>query len=245
MAENMVVVFFLEPDISAEDLKLIEDRIKTSPAVIRLHLVSRDEALARFEKNFPQLGDIIKNLGVNPFPPSLEATLHRESFMSEEILGFIEEMKNVRGVEDVQFNREWVRKMQSLSRLVRAVGFFLGGILILASFFIISNVIRLSVFARKNEIEILRLVGATNGFIRFPFLLEGAALGILGSLLSLGLLFLLTKLFPLYLGSSLGALQEIVSLRFLSFSQCLTMVLGGALMGIAGSLTSLSRFLRI
>jgi cell division transport system permease protein len=135
--------------------------------------------------------------------------------------------------------------MQSLSRLARAVGFFLGGILILASFFIISNVIRLNVFARKSEIEILRLVGATNTFIRFPFFMEGITLGVLGSSLSLALLFLLIKLFPLYLGDSLGALQEMVNFRYLSLSQSLTMILGGAVMGLLGSLSSLSRFLKI
>jgi cell division transport system permease protein len=241
----MVVVFFLDRDITTPELKLIEERIKTSPAVVRTHFISRELALKRFEKNFPELGEIIKNLEANPFPPSLEATLQREVFMSDEILGFIDEIKNVHGVEDVQFNREWVRKMQSLSRLARAVGFFLGGILILASFFIISNVIRLNVFARKSEIEILRLVGATNSFIRFPFLLEGVALGIMGSSLSLALLFLLIKLFPLYLGDSLGALQEVVSFRYLSLSQSLTMILGGGVMGLLGSLSSLSRFLKI
>ena len=245
LAENMVVVFFLDPDISARDLMLVEERIKTSPAVVRINQVSREQALARFEKNFPELGEIIKNLGTNPFPPSLEATLQREVFMSDEILGFIDEIKNVQGVEDIQFNREWVRKMQSLSRLARAVGFFLGGILILASFFIISNVIRLNVFARKSEIEILRLVGATNTFIRFPFFMEGITLGVLGSSLSLALLFLLIKLFPLYLGDSLGALQEMVNFRYLSLSQSLTMILGGAVMGLLGSLSSLSRFLKI
>jgi cell division transport system permease protein len=245
LAENMVVVFFLDPDISTTDLKLVEERIKTSPAVVRVNHISREQALERFENNFPDLGEIIKNLGANPFPPSLEATLQREVFMSDEILGFIDEIKNVQGVEDIQFNREWVRKMQSLSRLARAVGFFLGGILILASFFIISNVIRLNVFARQSEIEILRLVGATNTFIRFPFLFEGVALGILGSSLSLALLFLLIKLFPLYLGDSLGALQEMVNFRYLSLSQSLTMILGGAVMGLLGSLSSLSRFLKI
>ena len=245
LAENMVVVFFLDPDISARDLSLVEERIKSSPAVVRVNHISREQAMERFKKNFPELGEIIKNLGANPFPPSLEATLQREVFMSDEILGFIDEIKNVQGVEDIQFNREWVRKMQSLSRLARAVGFFLGGILILASFFIISNVIRLNVFSRKSEIEILRLVGATNTFIRFPFLLEGVALGVLGSTLSLALLFLLIKLFPLYLGDSLGALREMVNFRYLSLSQSLTMILGGALMGLLGSLSSLSRFLKI
>jgi cell division transport system permease protein len=165
--------------------------------------------------------------------------------MSDEILGFIEEIKNINGVEDVQFNRDWVQKMQSLSRLAKALGFFLGGILILASFFIISNVIRLNVFSRKGEIEILRLVGATNSFIRLPFLLEGFTLGILGSGLSLVLLFLLIRLFPLYLGHSLGAVQELINFRYLSLSQSLSLVAGSALMGVVGSLSSLSRFLKI
>jgi cell division transport system permease protein len=106
-------------------------------------------------------------------------------------------------------------------------------------------VIRLNVFARQGEIEILRFVGATNAFIRLPFLLEGVTLGILGSTLSLGLLFLLVKLFPLYLGHSLGALQEIINFRYLSMSQALGMILGGIFMGGLGSFSSLSRFLKI
>jgi len=245
MSENMVVVFFLSPDVTAKDLSHIEERIKASPSVVRVTYIGRQQAWERFQKNFPELQEILKNLGTNPFPPSFEATLQKGSFRSDDILGFIEEIKNVTGVEDVQFNRDWVQKMQSLSRLARAIGFFLGGILILASFFIISNVIRLNVFARKAEIEILRLVGATNTFIRLPFLIEGITLGILGSLLSLGLLFLLIELFPLYLGHSLGALQEIVGFRYLSPSQSLSLIVGGAFMGVLGSMSSLSRFLKI
>jgi len=245
MSENMVVVFFLSPDVTAKDLNQIEERIKASPSVVRVTYVSRQQAWERFQKNFPELQEIVKNLGTNPFPPSFEATLQKGTFRSDDILGFIEEIKNISGVEDVQFNRDWVQKMQSLSRLARAIGFFLGGILILASFFIISNVIRLNVFARKAEIEILRLVGATNTFIRLPFLIEGITLGILGSLLSLGLLFLLIELFPLYLGHSLGALQELVGFRYLSLSQSLSLIVGGAFMGVLGSMSSLSRFLKI
>jgi cell division transport system permease protein len=245
MSESMVVIFFLSPDVRAEDLRLIEQKIKSSPSVVKVVYVDRQQAWERFQKSFPELQEILKNLGTNPFPPSFEATLRKDSFQSDDILGFIEEIKNVAGVEDVQFNRDWVRKLQSLSRLARAVGFFLGGILILASFFIISNVIRLNVFARKSEIEILRLVGATNTFIRLPFLIEGIALGILGSLLSLGLLFILIKAFPLYLGHSLGALQDIVGFRYLSLSQSLSLIVGGAFMGALGSMSSLSRFLKI
>ncbi len=245
MSESMVVVFFLSPDVTPKDLSYIEERIKASPSVVRVDYVGRQQAWERFQKNFPELEEILKNLGTNPFPPSFEATLQKDAFRSDDILGFIKEITNITGVEDVQFNRDWVEKMQSFSRLARAIGFFLGGILILASFFIISNVIRLNVFARKAEIEILRLVGATNTFIRLPFLIEGLTLGILGSLLSLAFLFLLIKFFPLYLGHSLGPLQEIVGFRTLTPPQSLAMVAGGALMGVLGSMSSLARFLKI
>jgi cell division transport system permease protein len=154
-------------------------------------------------------------------------------------------MHNTKGIVDIQYNREWVERMQSLSRLARAVGFFLGGILILASFFIISNVIKLNVLARRNEIEILRFVGATNSFIRVPFLMEGITLGMLGGLLSLALLYSVIQIFPFYLGRSLGALQEIVNFRYLSLAQGLSIVSGGGVMGFLGSLTSLQRFLKI
>jgi cell division transport system permease protein len=245
LSENMVVVFFLNPGISAKEQAQIEEAIKASPGVAQVEFVSREQALERFRKSFPELEDILKNLSSNPFPASFEAILQRKAFLSEEALGLVEGIRALPGVEDVQFNRDWVKKMQSLSRLARAIGFFLGGILILASFFIISNVIRLNVFARKNEIEILRLVGATNTFIRLPFLLEGLTLGVLGSAFSLALLYILIKLFPLYLGQSLGALQEFINFRYLSLSQSISLVTGSALMGLLGSLSSLSRFLKI
>ena len=112
------------------------------------------------------------------------------------------------------------------------------------SFFIISNVIKLNVLARKEEIEILRLVGATNAFIRIPFLAEGVSLGILGGLSSLLLLLVLINIFPFYLGSSLGALQDLISFRYLSISQCIMLIAGGAIIGCLGSFSSLARFLK-
>ncbi len=245
LSENMIVVFFLDADISPQQLGVLREKIRQYPAVVQLRYVSREESLERFQKNFPELQEILKDLRTNPFPACFEATLRKEAFMSQEVVAFIQQIRGLAGVEDVQFNRDWVEKMQSLSRLVRAVGFFLGGILILASFFIISNVIRLNVFARKGEIEILRLVGATNTFIRLPFLLEGITLGILGSLLSLAMLFILIKLFPLYLGHSLGALQEMINFRYLSAAQSMGLIAGSALMGVLGSLGALSRFLKI
>jgi cell division transport system permease protein len=240
----MIITFFLKKNLSAAELNFIQQRIKSFPLISAVRTVSSAEALQRFQKNFPELRTIIENLKANPFPPSLEAKIKEKVSDSARILKFVKETSGLTGVEDVQFNRDWVEKMESLSRLARALGFFLGGILVLASFFIISNVIKLNVIARKNEIEILRLVGATNVFIRIPFLLEGILLGVLGSLVSLVFLLLVVKLFPLYLGSSLGALQELLNFRYLTFSQSLSLLLAGGGIGFLGSVTSLSRFLK-
>ncbi|MGD0782300.1 MAG: FtsX-like permease family protein, partial [Candidatus Aminicenantales bacterium] len=199
----------------------------------------------QFLRRYPDLADIVRNLKDNPFPPSVEMTLREPDIPTEQILRIIDEVKSDPAVEDARFNRDWADRIRSLSRLARAAGYFLGGILVLASFLIISNVIKLNVLARQAEIEILRLVGGTNAFIRTPFLLEGTAMGIAGSLISLLLVFLVVRLFPVYLGSSLGALQELIGFRYLTFFQASALVAGGALVGFMGSLSSLARFLRV
>jgi len=244
ISKDMVVVFFLEKTVNTSDRAAIEQELNKSSLVSGIQFVSSEQALQNFLNKFPELQGIVKNLETNPFPASLEVTLREKDFSYEETQPFLDRMKQMRGIEDIQFNRDWVEKMQSLSRLARAVGFFLGGILILASFFIVSNVIKLNVLARKDEIEILRLVGGTNTFIRIPFLTEGIILGALGGLLSLLLLFIVIRLFPLYLGSSLGILNELISFRYLSFSQSTAIISSGAIIGFFGSMSSLAKFLK-
>jgi cell division transport system permease protein len=241
----MMIIFFLEKNLPEDQRSLVEEKLKGSSLIEAFQFISPEQALEEFQNNFPELRRIIENLRVNPFPSSFEATITEENISSSETLTFIQEMKEMKGVEDIQFNRDWVEKMQSLSRLAQAVGFFLGGILVLASFFIISSVIKLNVFARQEEIVILRFVGATNTFIRIPFLMEGMILGILGGLVSLLLIFFLIKFFPLYLGASLGVFSELINFRYLSLSQIIMLIAIGAFIGFSGSLSSLARFLKV
>ncbi len=240
----MAVVLFLEKDIQQQNVRDIEERLRQTETVHEYQFVSTEEAWEKFRQTFPELQNVVEHLQTNPFPPSFEVSFDEKTVSPSEVNKFIDQAKEIPGIEDVQFNQDWVEKMQSFSRLAQAVGFFLGGILIMTSFFIISNVIRLNVFARADEIEILRLVGGTNLFIRVPFLLEGMALGLLGGLSSLLVLFILIKIFPIYLGSSLGMLTEFINFRYLTSSQSLAVVFGGAFIGFLGSMSSLSRFLK-
>lgn len=244
ISQDMAVVFFLKKDISLEEREKINGELENSPLVQKTRFVNSEEALRKFLQKFPDLQGIVENLEINPFPSSYEITLREKNLTYEDAQPFIDKMKMMNGIEDIQFNKDWVEKMHSFSRLARAIGFFLGGILVLASFFIVSNVIKLNVIARKDEIEILRFVGGTNTFIRIPFLTEGIILGALGGLLSLSLLFIVIKLFPVYLGPSLGILKELINFRYLTFSQSTALILSGAIIGFLGSLSSIAKFLK-
>jgi cell division transport system permease protein len=240
----MQAVFFLNQNITPEARKEIEKKLASSEIVEKFHFVSREEAVLRFKAKFPELSQVVDSLGFNPFPPSIEVTFSKKSRASSQVEDLITSIQNTPGVEEVQYNLEWVARVQAFGRVITAIGFFLGGILILASFFIISNVIKLNLLSRKDEIDILRLVGASNFFIRVPFVLEGMTLGLIGGLASLILLFLTIQILPLYLGTSLGALTELIRFRYLSTSQSLLLVSSGILIGFLGSLSSVSRLLR-
>ena len=244
LANNMTVSFFLDKNTPPQNTAALLRDVGRPAFIESVRFVRPEEAMEKFQASFPELKDILANLKTNPFPPSIEARVRSKASTSAELVSFVQAMKARPGVTDVQFNEDWVEKMQGFSRLAGAIGLFLGGILVLASFFIISNVIKLNVMARRNEIEILRLVGATNLFIRIPFWLEGIVLGLLGSLLSLGLLFIVVKVFPLYLGTSLGALRQILSFRFPDLTQAVGLLAAGAATGFTGSATSVSKFLK-
>jgi len=245
LSGNMTVAFYLDKELTAAGIEAVRREIGTPAFVESVRLVTPEEALERFKASFPELADIVTGLKANPFPASIELRVGAKASASKEVVAFVEAVGKRPGVVDVLFNQDWVEKMQGVSRLAGAIGAFLGGILILTSFFIISNVVKLNVFARKNEIEILRFVGGTNLFIRVPFWLEGITLGLLGSLLSLALLFLVVKLFPVYLGASLGALQDLLKFRYPDLTQALLLLAGGAATGFIGSATSVSKFLKV
>ncbi|MCP2520908.1 permease-like cell division protein FtsX [Candidatus Aminicenantes bacterium AC-335-A11] len=218
--------------------------MEDSLIVESFHFISKEEALARFERDFPQLEGIVRDLKENPFPASYEIVFKKGIDSPYAITSFLEEMKELEGIEEIQFNREWLEKLIGISRIIRAIGFFLGGILILASFFIISNVININVYARQNEIEIFHLIGATNSFIKIPFIIEGIMLGLFGGIFSLFLLFVSIKSFPVYLGNSYSFIKPFIVFSFLSIKYCIGLLIGGGIIGLIGSLSSVGKFLK-
>ncbi|MHB8055976.1 MAG: cell division protein FtsX [Candidatus Aminicenantales bacterium] len=244
LSKDIAVVVYFAPSVSPDEQRLAAERVRRSPHVAAIRSVSPEEAKTSFLKEFPDLQDIVSNLGRNPLPASLEATLRDPAAPETSVSGLMGELRTLPGVEDVQFNRHWSDRIRALSRLSDAIGFFVGGLLILISITVVSGAIRLNILGRRPEIDILHLVGASNGYIRGPFLLEGLILGAAGGGAAAGLVSLTARIFSLYLGHSLGAFQDLIGFEPLSVLQAAGLIAGGGIAGLLGSMAALGRVFR-
>src|SRR5262245_43386438 len=155
--QKVQVTFYLTDGLEDHIRKSLEDRLKDDPAVEGLVVVTREEALGRFRALFRDLRTLPEDLGENPFPASLEVALKAGHQSPEEVQRLVHAHEKAPGVEEVQYDLLWIQRLSTAVRLVRGVGGLLGGILVLAGVFTISNVIRLTIYARQDELDIMRL----------------------------------------------------------------------------------------
>jgi cell division transport system permease protein len=236
--EKVQIILYLEDGIEDRVRESLENRLRQDPAVESLELVSRDEALARFKRLFRDLSSLPQDLGENPFPASIEVNLRAGRQSPAEVQRLARAFATVPGVKEIQYDLLWIERLATGVRLVRGVGAFLGGILVLAGIFTISNVIRLTIYAREDELDIMRLVGATQAYVKGPFVAEGLIQGGLGGLAAAGLLWLALEWLSLNLASSDLLGRAAFSLPA---EVAVLLVFGGMAVGMAGSLLSLRR----
>jgi cell division transport system permease protein len=238
-SKKVQVTFYLSDGIEPRVEKSLEDELRGDPAVEGVLYVGREEALERFRDLFKDLKSLPEDLGQNPFPASIEVTLRTDHRSPEAVQRLVRTHEKAPGVEEVQYDLVWIQRLATAVRLVRGVGGILGGILTLAGIFTISNVIRLTVYARQDELDIMRLVGATQAYVRGPFVVEGMIQGGLGGAISVGLLVLAFRLVTRNALETSDLMGHAVF--FLPGELCWAVILGGMLVGIVGSLVSLGR----
>src|SRR5574341_1632486 len=187
--EQFQVTVFLEDGITAEQFALLKKRIQSERAVKGMTYTSKEEALQSFKRELRGKESLLEGLGENPIPASLQLKIHEAYQTPEALRQFTAFVGRLEGVEDVMYGQEWVDRLNSAIRMLRLLGLSVGLALGMASILIVSNTIRLAVYSRAEEIEVMRLVGATKLYIRAPFLLEGLIQGGLGAGLALVLLF--------------------------------------------------------
>jgi cell division transport system permease protein len=238
-SRKVQVTFYLTDGLEAPVRESLVGGLKDDPAVESVEVISRDQALARFRSLFRDLQTLPDDLGENPFPASIEATLRPGRESPDEVKRLVAAFEKAPGVEEVQYDLLWIQRLATAIRLVRGVGALLGGILVLAGVFTISNVIRLTVYARQDELDIMRLVGATRAYVKGPFVVEGLIQGGLGGLISVGLLWAAFRV----LAKDALAASDLLgrAVVFLPLDVCLFIVAGGMAVGVIGSLLSLGR----
>lgn len=245
-AEDFQVIVFLHDNITPEQQTLVQKRLDAEMAIREVTFVSKEEALADFRKQIRGQESLLEGLQANPLPASFQIRI-REKYQTADALGQLAaSLKRMEGVEDVLYGQEWVERVTSVVEVMKILGIMIGAVLGVASLFIVANTIRLAVYARAQEIEIMRLVGATRTYIQIPLILEGTLQGGLGAALALGLLYGLFKATMWQMGSAASILftgPELV--QFLATQYGAAMIGVGVLLGGVGSLVAVRRFLKV
>jgi len=235
------VQVYLKSNAAPEDVERLRAELSTDPAVASARHLSSEEARKRFQDTFPTLRDLSRRIGGDPFPASFELEM-REGYRDRDALDrIVKSYARAPGVEDVRYDLGWVERLGGMVMLARRGGYGLGALLALAVMATVGAVVRLTVLARREEIEIMKLVGSTAAYIRGPFLLGAAAQGLAGGGLAFGILRLTYRLLLRSEIYRANPFMAIVAGRFLPAEISLLLVAGGALLGFVAALLSLRR----
>lgn len=229
------IVIYLDATATPAEAQAIDAYLAARPELAKRKLVTREEALKRFKSYFSNLSEVVGQLDDNPFPPSYEVEIDPRLAQSRGLAGNISALRAMHGVDQVQYDWEWLTRLHRLVNIINIIGLVAGGILGIAACFTIANVIRLTMLLYHEEIEIMRLVGATERIIRGPFLIEGFLQGTIGGVLAVVLLFVLYETARRSLAPSSSILWSFLFLGFLPWQKLLALVAGGMFAGWFGS----------
>lgn len=237
------IQIFLEDTTEDEQIELIKSKIENQEGVSSVIFQSKDEALEKMKKEWGEEAYLLEGLETNPLPNTIIVKLKDIEYADS----IAEKIKDLEGIEEIQYNQDIIEKLVLVANYVKTGGMLVVSILIFVSVFIISNTIKLTVTARKREISIMKYVGATNGYIKGPFIIEGVLFGLIGAALSLAVVYYgydyffntvsdrLYVLFTIYLVPPKVLLKDISTI----------FVTIGAGIGALGSLVSLKKFLNV
>ncbi|ABR50211.1 protein of unknown function DUF214 [Alkaliphilus metalliredigens QYMF] len=237
------VQVYLDEELELESIRQIGEDVSEIQGVAAVEYESSEQALANMKEQWGEQGYLLDNLESNPLPNSY--IIHLEGLeVADEV---VSELEAIEGIEEVKYYKEIMDQLMNIAGLIRTVGFVLILALILVTVFIISNTIKLTLNARRQEINIMKYVGATNWFVRWPFIIEGVFLGLIGSVLALVFVYYgyqyvfnaMTTQFYIMLSTYMVPIEEMMNKTIVIFA-----VLGAGV-GALGSIFSLRKHLRV
>lgn len=240
IGDRLEVSVYLKDGLSGQEKDFLLLRLKSEPGVRKVSYLPKAEALALFRKELEGQEALIQGLGENPLPDSYELSMERAYADTARLDALAQRISKYPGVEDVSYGREGARLLAGLFKMITYGGTALAVLLGVTVVFIISNSVRLALYSRGQEIELMQWIGATRGFIQGPFLIEGMMLAMLGTALAVGVL---AGLFYALPGEVVLFLSGARGLDFLPLPVVAYVILGGGLLGLAGALVSVRKFL--
>ncbi|HET6764023.1 MAG TPA: permease-like cell division protein FtsX [Longimicrobiaceae bacterium] len=232
--EKVEVVAYLNDDVQPQQVAVAEQEIRALPEVASIRSVSKTEAMATAMQTMEEFKDVSADLEANPFPASLEVKLKPGQRTPVAVARVAKHLGAYPFVEDVRYGREWLDKIFVLRQILGGAATIIGGAFALVAAIVIATAVRIAVFARREEISIMRLVGATDGFIRKPFLLEGLATGFAGGILSAVLTYAAFRVLD----------ATMLRIEWLPGSYVLLVVATGTVFGLLSSAAAVRRHLR-
>lgn len=242
-SERVQVTVYFDKELTAPEQSAFRSKIQAVPGTAHVTYVSRTEAMKRFKERLRGQETLLEGVRAEVLPSSLEISLKRSNRDTQAVSEYVTSLKRIPGISEVQYGEEWVRRFNAFLNFMRLLGGLLGGFLVVAVVFIVSNTIKLTIYARRDELEVMSLVGATRLFIKVPFLLEGILQGCAGSVLAVAMLYGLYEGFLHNAGSFLTFNPASSGLAFLPIEYCAGLLAAGTLLGFIGSLTSLKRYI--
>ncbi|HLC18628.1 MAG TPA: permease-like cell division protein FtsX [Thermodesulfobacteriota bacterium] len=240
--ERAHVVVYVKDSEAKADPETLKKQILSIAGVKDARYISKESAFEELKAGLKGHEGVLEGVDKSVLPASFEVTVSEDYRDPGRMPGLVERLEKFSWAEDVQWGQEWIKKFSGVLRFMEAGALFMGVFLAAATVFIITNTIRLTVYARKEEIEVMRLVGASDVFIKMPFFLEGVIQGVAGGVLALGILLLgravLLSGMPAYLTFIVDTPVSVAALLLL-------LVSSGIVMGVAGSLISMGRFLKV
>jgi cell division transport system permease protein len=239
------VTVYLAPELSAEQVEAMRLRLETA-AGGKAVLVDPKEALARLSRELGDLGDALSELPENPLPPSLELAVAAERRTPEGLETLARQIRALPGVTGVDYGREAVERLTSIAKALRYGGLVAFAVVLFATIIIVAATLQLAIYARREEIEIQKLVGATDRFVKAPFLIEGLLQGVLGAAVALVGLWTFGRLVGPTLASLFSFLLGPATAESLVRPElALELMLAGSMLGLVGSFIAVGRFLRV
>lgn len=243
-SKDAQLTIFLRDDSTEEERLTLLTTLQNRKEILNVDYVSKDQALEGFRKGLKGQEAILEGLSRNPLPSSFEVRFKAEFRTAKHIGNLGDTVRRMSGVEDVLYGKEWLENFSRFIASLKFLSIIIGIGLALSVTFIVANTVRLTAYTRAEEVEIMKLIGATDSFIRWPFLIEGGLQGMLGAALALAAVYSFHSAAVIFIASSNFPLVQGVALDFLPAGYSITFIASGTMLGLAGSFLSVRAFFK-